>query len=234
MRVLNPSPAARAAVVLAAVAAAAVVAFPANATQQAARVVGSDCCVLKGSRATILAPLASEASLPSGAFFVSSAYADDRSDLFQTGITYEHNLPEEPSCSYGNGAPALYVFVEKIKDGNQECYNRGLTAWESNHLYSVYTNTGTWVAALDGDVSTVTTTFDACSGDACRVAAFGEAWYLFSGRWIAKFGGSGNTPWQRWTGSTWYTVQSSSIIDDPGWTTGGNWPTGIWTHTYSY
>jgi len=209
-------------------------AAPAGAVQQAFRTVGSGCCVLKGSRSTILAPRASEVSLPSGAFFDSAAEADDGSDLLQTGLTYEFNAPEGPSCTYGNGAPALYVFVEKIKDGNAQCYNRGLLAWESNHLYSVYTNTGTWVAALDGSVSSVTNTFDACSGNACQVTAFGEASSLFSGQWVAKFAGSGNTPWQRWTGTSWVTIQSSGIILNTGWTNSGPFPGGIWTFTYSH
>lgn len=207
----------------------------ASATSQAARFVTSSCCLLQGSRATIWSPDSGEVALVSNDFFVTSAYADSGvDDLMQTGITYEFNLPEGPSCDLGSGQRALYYFVEVESNGLFFCYNKGNAGFSVNRMHSVVRNAdGYWRAYRDGVFMNIRTKWGAdCGGNACTVAAFAEEATFQAGSWPAKFAGSGQTPWQRWTGSSWFTVQQANLKLDPFWSVGGPFPGGIWNLTY--
>jgi hypothetical protein len=218
----------------------AVLAAPSSSSaqvSQAFRYLTDSCCLLQGSRANITNPTSSEVSIQSVDWFLSSAEADTSpagfAFLIQTGVTYEFNDPEGPGCDLGSGSPELYYFVEVVSSGVMTCYVRGLATFGEAHLQSVVRNNdGYWRAYRDGVYQNVRMKWSPCGGNACQITALGEDHRSKAGDWVAKFGGIGQTPWQRWTGSTWFTIQQAFLSLDPGWTNAGVFPEGIWTLTY--
>lgn len=200
----------------------------------AGRYLNTSCCALKGSRATILSPLSSEGATQPNQFFDSAVYADNddvnNGYLIQTGVTQVVFAPQGPSCQ-DNG---LYYFVEIMVANVAHCYYQGGAAYGTGHLHSVVRNAdGYWRAYLDGVYTGVSNAWSRCGGDACLISAWGEELSGVNGHWEAKFAGSGNTPWQRWTGSTWYTIQSSYSFANAYWTLSGPFPAGIWKAVYN-
>jgi hypothetical protein len=200
-------------------------------------VYSSQCgCTTDGSRATILSPTLSESTLNSGDFLDSAVFGvADANNGIQTGVTYEYQAPEGPSCNLGSSSRQLYYYVETASSGVFQCFSNGSATFATGHLQSVVLNTdGYWRAYLDGNSAGIRVSWNSiCGVHACEVRAEGEELANKSGHWPAKFAGSGNTQWQRWTGSTWFTIQSANEVPGSNWTFGGPFPAGIWNITYS-
>ncbi|HVN62429.1 MAG TPA: hypothetical protein VMT59_14310 [Gaiellaceae bacterium] len=185
-------------------------------------------------------PDSSQASVSSGDFFVTSAYADgglaNGGNLIQQGVTYEYKAAEGPSCNLGSSSPALYYFTEKRVNGTYSCYSNGSATFSTSHLQTVDRGSdGTWYAYRDGSPTGITTTWSACGGDACTLAAFAEEASFASGAWAAKYAGSGNTAWQWWNGAAWNTINSATTQPGTYWSApSGPFPGGIWSFTYSH
>lgn len=145
-------PGSRAVVVVATAALAFILAAPAAGVSQAYRYLDTSCCQLKGSRATLLSPTLSETQVFSGDFFVTSAYADSGvDDLIQTGVTYEFNASQGPSCNLGLYSRALYYFTEVIHNAVATCYNHGSASFSTSFLASVVRNDdGYWRSYKNG------------------------------------------------------------------------------------
>jgi hypothetical protein len=210
----------------------------ASANSQAYRYVTSSCCTLLGVRSTILTPNSQEAIILPGDWELSSAQANEGGAspqyLLQAGAVFEYAAPQDQTCSLGSSTPTLYYFVEKEVGGIYLCYQQGALAWSHTDLYSdVRGSDGIWRAYINSVYKGISVTWSNCGGNACIVSALGEKRTTSSGYWPAKFAGSGNTPWQRWTGSTWSTIQQYQQHTDANWTWSGPFPTGIWSATYS-
>jgi hypothetical protein len=193
----------------------------------------------KGSRVTVDNPDSSQASVSSGDFLLTSAYADDGAggtNLIQVGVVYEWNAPEGPSCNLGSSGAKLYYFVEIQVNGPYSCYNQGFATFSTSHKQTVDRGSdGYWYSYIDGAYTGIRTHWGTCGGDACSLAAFAENDTGKSGYWAAKYAGSGNTPWQFWNGAAWNTINNASVTPpNNGWTGPfGPFPTGIWSFTYS-
>jgi hypothetical protein len=208
------------------------------ANSQAYRYVTSSCCTLLGVRSTILTPNSQEAIILPGDWELSSAQANDGGAspqyLLQAGAVFEYAAPQDQSCNLGSSTPTLYYFVEKEVGGIYLCYQQGALAWSHTDLYSdVRGSDGIWRAYINSVYKGISVTWSNCGGNACIVSALGEKRTTNSGYWPAKFAGSGNTQWQRWTGSTWSTIQQYQQHTDANWTWSGPFPTGVWSATYS-
>lgn len=193
----------------------------------------------KGTRVTVDNPDSSQASVASGDFFLTSAFANSGSggsSLIQIGVTLEYKDPELPSCDLGKYSPALYYFIEIEQTGNYHCYGPTAATYSTSNLQSVVRGSdGLWHSYRNGVATAYTNSWTGCSGDACKIAAFAEENQYTTGHWAAKFAGSGNTPWQFWNGSAWNTINT------PTWQPGTYWgpesgpfPGGIWSFTYSH
>lgn len=207
-----------------------------SANSQAYRYVTSSCCTLLGVRSTILTPNSQEAIVLPGDWELSSAQANDGAAqyLLQAGAVFEYAAPQDESCKLGSSTPTLYYFVEKEVGGIYLCYQQGALAWSHADLYSdVHGSDGIWRAYINSNYKGISVTWSNCGGNACIVSALGEKRTTSSGYWPAKFAGSGNIPWQRWTGSTWFTIQGYQPHTDANWMWSGPFPTGIWSATYS-
>ncbi len=196
----------------------------------------------KGSRVNIGNPDTSQASVSSGDWFLTSAYADDGpsgSNLIQVGVTYEYKAPEAFSCDLGSSTAKLYYFVEVENSGTYTCYGQGLATFATTHLQSVKRSStnGVWYSFIDSGDTGITNYWSGCGGNACSISALGENNGNKAGAWSAKFAGSGNTPWQFWNGSVWNTINTANVhIDSSSPWAGpfGPFPAGIWSFTYSH
>jgi hypothetical protein len=193
----------------------------------------------KGTRVTVDNPDSSQASVSSGDFFLTSAFANSGSggsSLIQIGVTLEYKDPEG-SCNLGMNSPQLYYFIEIEQVGNYTCYGPTAATYSTSHLQSVVRGSdGVWRSYRDGVATGITNTWTGCGGDACKIAAFAEENQYKAGHWAAKFAGSGNTTWQFWNGSVWnqintgYTWQPATYWGPES----GPFPGGIWSFTYSH
>lgn len=200
----------------------------------------------KGTRVTVNNPDSSQRLLSSGDFFSTAAYADsgpNGSSLIQTGVNYEWNAPEGPSCNLGSAGATLYYFVETEHTGTYKCYSKGLADSGGSHKQSVFIGgDGLWHAARDGIDENITTSWTGCNGDACTLIALGENLSGKIGLWEAKFAGSGNTPWQFMNSCCWNTINNTPFMPIPNHWSGdgvgndpsGPFPTGIWSYKYSF
>lgn len=193
----------------------------------------------KGTRVTVDNPDSSQASVSSGDFFLTSALANSGSggsSLIQIGVTLEYKDPQPPTCNLGMNSPALYYFIEIEQTGNYSCYGPTAATYSTSHLQSVVRGSdGIWRSYRDGNPAGITNTWTGCSGDACKIAAFAEENKFTTGRWAAKYAGSGNTPWQFWNGSTWNTINTPTWQPGTYWSPpNGPFPGGIWSFTYSH
>src|SRR2546423_2309210 len=195
----------------------------------------------KGTRVTVDNPDSSQVSISSaGDFFITSAYADSGaggSSLIQIGVTGEYHDAEAPTCNLGMNVPALYYFIEIEQTGNYSCYGPTAATYSTSHLQSVVRGgDGVWRSYRDSVATGITNIWTGCSGDACRISAHAEENKLTTGRWAAKYAGSGNIAWQFWNGSVWNTI-TMGYNRDPGlyWSLpSGPFPGGIWSFTYSH
>lgn len=215
----------------------AIFAASAQATNQAAKYWSTTSSGWKGSRVTVDNPDSSQATVSSGDWILTSAYADDGvSNLIQQGVTYEFKDPENPSCNLGSSSPTLYYFTEKEVNGAYSCYSNGSATFSTSHLQTVDRGSdGVWRAYRDGSATGISTTWSNCGGDACTLAAFAEEDTSKSGAWAAKYAGSGNTEWEWWNGSSWSVINSASNQAGTYWSgPSGPFPGGIWSFTYSH
>jgi hypothetical protein len=163
---------------------------------------------------------------------------DQVGDLIQQGVELEYADPEGPSCNLGASAPALYYFTEVIHSNNATCYASTAAAYSAANLQTVDRgSSGLWTAYRNGQSTGITTSWTACGGNACLIAAYGEDHNLRTGKWSAKFAGSGNTEWQWWNGTSWGALTSGyhDYVDAPEWSgLHGPFPTGIWSFDYSH
>lgn len=210
----------------------------ASANSQSYRYITSSCCTLLGVRSTALTPNSQEAIILPGDWELTAVQANDGGApaqyLLQAGAVFEFAARQDQTCSLGSSTPTLYYFVEKEVGGLYLCYQQGALAWSHTDLYSVVRGSdGIWRGYINSTYKGISVAWSNCSGNACLISALGEKRTTNSGYWPAKFAGSGNTPWQRWTGSTWFTIQQSQQHPESNWTWSGPFPTGIWSTTYS-
>jgi hypothetical protein len=175
------------------------------------------CCdgaLLNGTKSAIRTPeAASDLIFPAGldeCMIARSAGEVSNLSLIQTGWVRcaPQSLGLDGACS--SWYSTLEYFVETRGGGGQYfCHPRGVVPYNTNVYYSVKREAGdSWFAYIGG----VQQPMDVGMGDATFLTE-GAEWTSnpqdcdpFS--MYADF--AIGVPWQRWTGSSWFTVQSSS------------------------
>lgn len=199
-----------------------------------------------GTRVTVDNPAAAERSESVLTTFLTSAIAtnglqDPNGSLIQQGVTYEYDAQESPNCG-PHSTPTMYYFVETELTGNYSCYLEMLAPTTDSHVQKVQfdlSGSGNWRAYMDGTYQQHQTSWYACGGNACFIAAYGEANTTApyqAGLWHAKFAGSGGTAWQFWNSTVWNTITNGITlkVDSPWTGPSGPFPDGIWSFTYCY
>lgn len=191
-------------------------------SSQGSKYILSSCCTLLGTRDTITLP--SSSSWSDGHASCIGMYSDAVSGgpiWIQDGPLKCYNgATIDGTCS---GGPISYVEVKNSGVAAQ-CTNEGSIAWSSTHLYTVdSTSTNIWAAYIDGSSPPVypgkLTMGPSAQIDETAEYAVGGCSDGFSA--AASFS-VGSPVWQRWTGSTWFTVQGSNNAYSCGWSYSGS------------
>ena len=197
----------------------------ANSYGQKSLTQGVDgCCSnpLLGTRVTINPQGTWSSSSSQCIEYYSNANNSDTTKWIQTGM-YRcfQGRTIDGTCPGGLDS---YVEVKPSYGVAPSCTDLG-SEGSTTHKYTVDTTSGTtWSAYVDGMVKGSSLSMGAAS----KIDETGE----FSGDCLV-FTSSGqfaftSPQWQRWTGSTWYTIQSSDQRIDCGWTISGSLSSG-WT-----
>lgn len=199
-----------------------------------------------GTRATLNNPSSGQRQISENDFFITSVFAHDNAlqNGMQTGILYEFRQPLfGPDCDKGMDAPEMYYFTEIVDLEMYTCFFTGFAATAESWRQTVMRpSDGFWRSYRGGAFNQgITTRWDeSCGGLACEINAFAEEANSRVGEWYAKFAGgtaaTGNhdTPWQRFDGSAWTTIDEAQVDphsnhwSDPS----GPFPDGIWHFRY--
>jgi hypothetical protein len=211
-------------------------AAPASASSQAYRAwFTSTDKGWQGTRATVNNPAGSQENVVSGDFAHTTVYAGNNltgsnASIIQHGVHWRNQDPED----YCNENTLAY-FTEVEHTGVYTCYTDGTAQTTDSHLDTVKLSVGIWKSYTDGIWDNISTSWTACGGDACTLAAFGEEGDFAAGTfWYAKF--AGTTPWEFYNGTLWNTINtcdSSCLSTPPPWRTSGPFPGGIWSLIYN-
>jgi hypothetical protein len=182
------------------------------------------CCSnpLWGTRVTIKPQGTFSSSSAQCIEFYSNANNSDVTKWIQTGM-YRcfQGVSIDGTCPGGLDS---YVEVKPSSGVAPSCTDLG-SEGSTTHKYTVDSTSGTtWTAYVDG----IARGSSLSMGAASKIDETGE----FSGdcfTFTASGGFAYTSPqWQRWTGSTWFTIQSSDQLLDCGWTISGSLSSG-WT-----
>jgi hypothetical protein len=189
------------------------------------------CCnsdPLYGTRANISIPPASGNWNPGSAECI--AARSDAEDsllvkLIQTGfLRCAPGYGVDGTCSLSNN---LINFVETNNGSGYTCYSKGGVSYGTTHKYTVDKgSTSTWTAYIDG----VADTHSISMGNAERLIESAEYTGGTGGSFTATATWGSGLAWQRWTGSTWFTVQSAYLLvtSGSGWSVSGS-PPNLWS-----
>jgi hypothetical protein len=188
------------------------------------------CCnsdPLYGTRANISIPPSSGNWNPGSAHCVAArSDAEDNTlpRLIQTGfIRCAPGYSADGTCSLSNN---LVNFVETNNGSGFTCYPKGAVSYGTTHKYTVDKgSSSTWTAYIDGVADTHTVSM----GNARNLVESNE-FTGDSGSFTATASYGSGLAWQRWTGSTWFTVQSAYVLIIPS----GSWsvlggPPNVWS-----
>jgi hypothetical protein len=185
------------------------------------------CCngdSLWGSRASIRTP-GSTITFGSNACLAQRSYAQEGGQQIQTGfVTCAANANVDGTCATVN-KQVQYVEIIGV-DGLAHCYSHGVIGLSITAKYTVDRTGSVWLAYIDGVADTHTSPMGAAN-----VIGEGAEWQDACGSSYnsgpATYGST--QAWQRWTGSTWFTVQSAYTTGSTcGFSIAGG-PTGTWS-----
>jgi hypothetical protein len=193
--------------------------------------LNAPCCngdPLYGTRANISIPSSSSNWNP-GSIHCLLARSDAEDDtlvkLIQTGfLRCASGWSLDGTCSLTNN---LVNFVETNNGSGYTCYPKGAVSYGTTHKYTVDKgSTSTWTAYIDGVADTHTISM----GNAQYLIESGEYGGDTSGSFTASATYGSGLAWQRWNGSTWFTVQSAYVFitSGSGWSVSGG-PPNTWT-----
>jgi len=219
-----------------------------------ALLVQQPCCsgaALQGSRSYIQLP--SSPSVGTKRQVLSQVGAEDTgtgtTQVDQIGITMDNNLviDADPTCfTPYNTLVGFYEWWDYSLNGGVRC--KALGQVTTGHLYSTAEQSNTkWQLFVDGNPqlsSPLIEMHGTYAPNAGRVKAGGEvAWDTSQSgpepvNWQAIYGGSGNTPWQRFNNTLgWTTINANNAVCNgpPNICTGGSWTfsTGSFPTTWS-
>jgi hypothetical protein len=187
------------------------------------------CCnsdPLYGTRANISIPPSSSNWNPSSHCVAARSDAEDNTlpRLIQTGfIRCASGYSADGTCSLSNN---LVNFVETNNGSGFTCYPKGAVSYGTTHKYTVDKgSSSTWTAYIDGVADTHTVSM----GNPLNIVESNE-FTGDSGSFTATASYGSGLAWQRWTGSTWFTVQSAYVLIIPS----GSWsvlggPPNVWS-----
>lgn len=189
------------------------------------------CCnsePLLGTRANISIPSSDAYWDPysTGHCIAARSDAETGPQLIQTGfVRCAPGQSVDQTCSLYNN---LVDYVEYDNGSGATCIPKGAETYGTTHRYTVddATGSGTWTAYIDGVADPHTITMNAPDYLVESGEYTGSSAEAFS---ASATYGSG-LAWERWNGSTWYTVQSAYVLvtAGSGWSVLGG-PPNAWS-----
>lgn len=193
--------------------------------------LNAPCCngdPLYGTRANISIPSSSSNWNPGSGQCIlarSDGEDDNLGKLIQAGfLRCASGVGLDGTCSLSNN---LVDFVETNNGSGYTCYPKGGETYGTTHKYTVDKgSTSTWTAYIDGVADTHTISM----GNAQFLVESGEYTGGTGGSFTASATYGSGLAWQRWNGSTWFTVQSAFVLitSGSGWSVSGG-PPNVWT-----
>lgn len=149
---------------------------------------------------------------------VFSSYGHSSSAMLQTGMFWcASGSSNGPCVNHTN----WWSFIERQDSIGYHCTQGSALSSGTNHLFTVDTTSGTtWTAYIDGSSTGISQDFG--SSSASKIAERSEYTGGNGASYFVSITFPG--PWQRWDGSSWVNVQSSSTLAQDGWVLSGGPP----------